>query len=586
MRYLRLLTNALAGGVLVALYVTVLLLQLNPQLSMASPEALGWLGVVAGLYLPYASVALFFVMLARDVVVGTSLRPAWFSVRLLVWVGTAVVATAAAVTWANLAAFEGMLFEAARLRMRDGAWLTTGCAVAMAGIAVARYSFGRRGSRATAIAMVTTATVSVAGPLWLRGPQDTPVRPPVRWAEPAPVLNPARVRVLLFEGASLGFVRQRVAAGQLPNFARVLDRGAAIDVATLRPTEIAPVWAAAATGRLATSNGIRSNAHYRVRDTDTEAVDILPDYCFAYALVNQGFVRATDHDARSLQARSVWDILTDHRLAVGVVNWPLTSPARVTGRGYVVGDRFDEAATSPFRLADAGAAAPTTAIDIARSNFNRWQAREWYEVLTTFSRGEVAPVQVDRARWDRAYSDAARELEQQFAPQFVALRYEGLETFGHIYLRAAQPELFGDPRWAGLVRPMLDRYYGYLDGEIARAMRSLAPGDLLLVVSGFGMDPMPLPKRLLARVLGGQVLTGTHEHGPDGFLLAFGSNVANGTFPRGSIVDLAPTILYYMGVPVARDMDGFARTDLFSRTFTSEQPVKYVASHERAPTPP
>ena len=36
-----------------------------------------------------------------------------------------------------------------------------------------------------------------------------------------------------------------------------------------------------------------------------------------------------------------------------------------------------------------------------------------------------------------------------------------------------------------------------------------------------------------------------------------------------------------MGVPVGRDMDGFARTDLFEATYTVEHPVKYVGTHER-----
>ena len=68
---------------------------------------------------------------------------------------------------------------------------------------------------------------------------------------------------------------------------------------------------------------------------------------------------------------------------------------------------------------------------------------------------------------------------------------------------------------------------------------------------------------------------------PDGFLIAYGTNVAaRQTLPRGAIVDLAPTVLYYLGLPVGRDMDGFARTDLFSTTFVLEHPVKYVATHE------
>ena len=51
---------------------------------------------------------------------------------------------------------------------------------------------------------------------------------------------------------------------------------------------------------------------------------------------------------------------------------------------------------------------------------------------------------------------------------------------------------------------------------------------------------------------------------PDGFLLAYGTAVAPGRKQRGSIVDVTPTILYFLGVPIGRDMDGYARADLFT----------------------
>ncbi len=93
-------------------------------------------------------------------------------------------------------------------------------------------------------------------------------------------------------------------------------------------------------------------------------------------------------------------------------------------------------------------------------------------------------------------------------------------------------------------------------------------GDLLLVVAGFGMEPSPPIKRAVMWLLGLADPPGTHEPAPDGFLLAYGTHVAHGSFDRGSIVDIAPTVLYYMGLDIGRDMDGFARTDLFLRTYT------------------
>ena len=81
--------------------------------------------------------------------------------------------------------------------------------------------------------------------------------------------------------------------------------------------------------------------------------------------------------------------------------------------------------------------------------------------------------------------------------------------------------------------------------------------------------------------MGDRGISGTHERAPDGFLLASGTAVERGRRPRGSIVDVAPTILYYLGLPVGRDMDGFARSDLFTRAFTAERPIAFIPTHNR-----
>ena len=162
------------------------------------------------------------------------------------------------------------------------------------------------------------------------------------------------------------------------------------------------------------------------------------------------------------------------------------------------------------------------------------------------------------------------------------MRYVGLDTVGHDYLRQAMPRAFGDVpeeerRRYGTV---LQQYYRYIDGEIGRAMERLGPEDLLLVVSPFGMEPLSLPKRLLERALGNHE-SGTHERAPDGFLMAFGPAVRPGRLRRGSVLDVAPTVLYYFGLPIGRDMDGYARTDLFTPRFTATRPLAFIPTHDR-----
>jgi hypothetical protein len=46
-------------------------------------------------------------------------------------------------------------------------------------------------------------------------------------------------------------------------------------------------------------------------------------------------------------------------------------------------------------------------------------------------------------------------------------------------------------------------------------------------------------------------------------------------------VDVAPSVLYFLGLPVGRDMDGFARTDLFTQEFTADRPIAFIATHAR-----
>ena len=125
----------------------------------------------------------------------------------------------------------------------------------------------------------------------------------------------------------------------------------------------------------------------------------------------------------------------------------------------------------------------------------------------------------------------------------------------------------------------MDRYYSFIDAELGIALGALRAGDLLLVVSGFGMQPLNPAKKLFARLLGDPDYSGTHERAPDGFLLAYGDAVQPGRPQRGSIVDVTPPILYFFGLPVARDMDGFARSDLFTRDFTAERPVTFIPSY-------
>lgn len=584
MRYLRMLTNAIVGGALGAVYLTVVVLLINQQVPLVSRTTGELFLALVSFYGVHLSVAVYLLILAREALASRPLQPGWLSVRLLAWLGAAFAAAAALIIWGNLQGFRAVLGEVAAARMWTAAVAATVAAGVLVGVVVLRYSFGRSGTTAAGALLAVVLAASVAVPLWVRGPGDLPV-PVVRRATARALQGVTtlasvapRVRLILLDGASLSVIRERAAAGRLPNFGYIIDRGAVMDLATLKPTQAEPVWAAASTGKYPSKNGVRSNALFRTTAGTEDTVDLLPDFCFAYALVNQGYLTPELASAESLHARAFWDIAGEYGLTSGIVRWPLTHPAELS-RGYLVSDRFHLGSSSPLRLADARAAVPTSAVEIAREVFDAAE----FPVDAAAMAAPAPEVEAgggQPARWDRVYRDASIRLDAQFAPRLTAIRYQGLDALSHIHWSSAEPGRFRPARSA-VGAKVLDDYYEEIDRDLGRVRESLGPGDLLLVVSGFGMERVGLLKSALARVLGEANLTGSHEGAPDGFLLAYGSQVEHAEVPRGAIVDVAPTVLYYLGLPVGRDMDGFARSDLFVRAYRREHPVIYISTHER-----
>lgn len=573
------LTNSLLAGALGAAYLTVLVLQLNPQVPLASATTWRWFATLGLLYGVHLAVVFYVVMVVREFFSLDVLSPGWASVRVLAWMAAASSAVAAALMWLNVRGFTAALGELAARRMTTGAIATTASAAVLLGIAIAHYSFGRRGSRVGAALFVLAAFASLALPLAARG-RAVPELPPLRrlvtdaagphaGGEPGP-----RVVMLLLDGASLEYVLPRVAEGRLPNFARLLEKGALMDVATIRPTQPDPVWAAVGTGMYPSKNGVRSAAAYYARN-DTRPVDLLPDHCFSHALVHLGFVRDEPSSSSVWRARPLWSILAGAGLPVGVVRWPLTYPAEPT-LGFIVSDRFHQLVDSIAGFNSA--ASPPAILPLLQESFAQAQAGDG----SSSARADASPESSAMQR-DRAYSSAMQELRGAMAPRFVALRYAGLDTVGHYYLRYTQPRTSRDVPEEERRRytQAIDRYYAFIDAEIGSVLDSIAPGDLLVTLSGFGMEPLNAVKQALGRLLGDPAFTGTHERAPDGFLLAYGTAVEPGRHQRGSIVDVAPTLLYFLGLPIARDMDGYARADLFTRAFTAERPIAFIPSYSR-----
>jgi hypothetical protein len=159
-----------------------------------------------------------------------------------------------------------------------------------------------------------------------------------------------------------------------------------------------------------------------------------------------------------------------------------------------------------------------------------------------------------------------QEVSRRYFGAYVATQFEGRQ----------------DDRLDSATQ-VVTAYYAHLDDSLRRLWARLEGPKLLAVVSTWGADEAPAWRHLALAISGrGPAVSGRFDHAPDGVLMLLGENLRSGTFlDDANVVDVAPTLLYGMGLPIASDLDGRVLTRCFGGTFLNRTPLTYVPSFPR-----
>jgi predicted AlkP superfamily phosphohydrolase/phosphomutase len=158
-------------------------------------------------------------------------------------------------------------------------------------------------------------------------------------------------------------------------------------------------------------------------------------------------------------------------------------------------------------------------------------------------------------REDADYARIALEIEAAIHPDLLMLLLPGIDRVSHaIWAGVEPPELYppylrASPDERAALAAALEAYYVYTDALIGALVARFGPEDLVLVVSDHGFE---------AGVNLG-FLTGAHhtEAAAQGVIFARGRGIAPGGVAGAvGVADVAPTVLAWLGLPVADDMDG------------------------------
>jgi predicted AlkP superfamily phosphohydrolase/phosphomutase len=284
------------------------------------------------------------------------------------------------------------------------------------------------------------------------------------------------------------------------------------------------------------------------------------------------------------QREALWTIASRRGRRVNVVGWYVTWPVEPVN-GVMVSDRFVDAERG--ELVGGGAAS----LPPERPGVHPASLAPELERLFVRADRFLDPYEREFHRTFKAYPvDATRtaiaeRLLREHPADLTLVYLWGIDPIQHHFWKYYQPETWpGPPIPPGdleLNRRKIPEYYEDTDALLARLLAATGPRDTVVVVSDHGAGP-------LAAYDPTNPVSGDHRL--DGIVIVAGNHVRPGTGARASILDITPTVLYLLGLPVGEDMEGRVLEEAIDPAFLAAHPPERIATHEtggrRAAPPP
>jgi hypothetical protein len=403
------------------------------------------------------------------------------------------------------------------------------------------------------------------------------------------------VKVVLIgiDGATFRVLDPLLRAGRLPQFEKLIARGARGVLQSL-PQPLSPaVWTTVVTGQDPSVHGIRDFVVARPGAIDGKTASLV-----------------SSNDRRSL---ALWNMAGPFGRTVGFVGWWATWPAEPV-RGWIVSDRM------------------------TRSRFTEWHDGTPTEMLTFphSLEAELAGLRVDPSRpplqeirslaslssgemseflavkkpifahglsvlkfsycEQRTYEEMALRMLARGLPDLTGIYLVANDPVSHTFWHDYEPGSFsGVPaeearRLGGLI-PSLSVHN---DQFLARLMKAVPKDTVVMVVSDHGFEAsgqLPRPRsqedfadsfetaHAQALEKGTISIGQPGQHNREGIFIAAGGPIRKGVTVNATVLDITPTILALLGLPVAEDMRGRVLKELLQPEFLARYPVKTIPSY-------
>ncbi|MEE9219142.1 MAG: alkaline phosphatase family protein [Acidobacteriota bacterium] len=378
------------------------------------------------------------------------------------------------------------------------------------------------------------------------------------------------------DGADWDLIDPLIERGRLPNLARLKGEGAWGTLISEGPMLSPLLWTTIATGRSPDVHGVMD---FLMRDPASNRM--VP--------ISSSFRRV----------KALWNVLSDFGLDSDFVAWWATWPAERIA-GTMVSDRLSY---SLFSFIDQEAAPYGTTYpeaylgevrprlisdrDITYDDVGRFVnvPREEFERLRAWARREPRAAYTHPVNHltrilaaARNYHTIALDLLGRGPRRLTAVYYQGIDEINHRFAHFAPPRMdrITEEEFRSYAAT-LERFYEYQDEMLGELLERAGPESVVLVLSDHGFaNGMERPRDFTPSIEGRPARWHTRE----GIRILAGAAVRPGPVGEGKLVDVAPTLLRLLGVPLADELEGGVWEQALDPAWLERFPADTVASYE------
>ena len=363
-----------------------------------------------------------------------------------------------------------------------------------------------------------------------------------------------KVLLIGWDSADWEMIDPLLASGQMPALARLLKEGVRGNLATLQPVLSPMLWTSIATGKRADKHGICG------------FTEPLPDGS------GIGPVRST-----SRRCKAIWNILSQSGMKSNVVGWFATDPAEPIN-GVMVTDRFmglplngDSSGATLAEAAHPAALAKSAAgLRVPTESLFATDLLPFIPRLAEIDlKADDRPLKLAR-RLARAASvqAIATALIQSEPWNLMAVYFDAIDQFGHEFMAYHPPRLKGvSERDFDLYQDVMRGCYRFHDIMLHALLQYVDDQTTVILVSDHGYE---CGRRRPPLELGKQDPEGCHR--PFGIVCAKGPDFKRNDRLYGAcLLDVTPTVLAVLGLPIGSDMDGRPWLEAFEKPLQPER---------------